>query len=146
MILVGGGVLLVGLLIALINVVAAANPGGAAPTGTLVASGAADDDRDRPPGLAAWEALLLSGATSGRRGRERLARRMREPVATLLADHHGLALGDPRAAELLGPEWAFLEGGPPPPGVGTDEAGIVAAVDAVLDRLGAPPRRDGRAG
>lgn len=135
-------VALVGVVVALLQAIARANPGGAAPTGSLVAPDGGAAAEPRPVRLVEWEALLLAGATSGRRGRERLGRQMERLVASALADGHGLSLDDPRAADLLGPEWRFLQGGPPPGGGGTDAAAIAHAVGVVLDRLeaGGPGR------
>lgn len=136
-VLIGGALVAV---VALLTAIARSNPGATEPAGSLLDDGRTSSASARPDRLVEWEGLILAAATSGRRGRERLGRQMERLVASALADRHGWALEDPRAAELLGPEWAFLRGGPPPAGGGTDVAAIARAVDVVLDRVAAGGR------
>jgi hypothetical protein len=130
-VLVVGGIVTLAVLYA----IAAANPGGAERVESLVPSGSSTLDAGRPTRLVEWEGLVLAGTTSGARGRARLGRHIEPLVAAALRDGHGLSIDDPRAATLLGDEWAFLQGGPPPAGRRTDPEAVVAATARLLDRL-----------
>ncbi|QGG96849.1 hypothetical protein [Actinomarinicola tropica] len=125
-------VLVVVLLVRLVGV----HPGGATLVPALLGP-RRPTPQERPEGLARWESAMLAAGTSGGRGRARLARQLEPLVATTLLGRHGLAMGDPRAADLLGAEWRYLTGdGPQPPTApGEGTAAVVAAVEVLLDRL-----------
>jgi hypothetical protein len=128
-------------LVVLLVLLARANPGSTDPAPALLARRDTRSSAPRIPELVAWEADLLAASTGGRRGRTRLGRKLTPVIAPTLRDRHGVQIDDPEAREVLGPEWDFLCGGPPPPtnpNITIDEAVIV-----VLDRLVTPHRRSG---
>lgn len=92
----------------------------------------------RNPGLLAWEADLLAASTGGPRGRARVARRLEPTLEAVLRDRHGLRLDDEAAVVLLGEEWEFLTGGPPP--AAAPRLDVQSALARLLDRIDADRR------
>lgn len=127
------------LVLCLVSVLASGNPGAGERAPALVLREPQDALPARPPALVEWEVVLLEAGMGGQRPRARLARRLEPVVADRVAQRLGVSLEDPLAADRLGAEWAYLQGGPPPPGYPSDSsAAVMRAVDQLLDRLEAP--------
>lgn len=127
------------LVVCIVSVLASGNPGAGERAPALLTRSAAGPAPARPAALVEWEVVLLEAGMGGTRPRTRLARRLEPLVADRVAQRLGVPLADPSAADLLGDEWRFLTGGPPPPGSPTDtSAAVLHAVDRLLDRLEAP--------
>lgn len=132
---IAAGVLVV---VALLAWFARRNPGASEVVPGYFAPRRPATSRRRNPELLSWEADLLAASTGGPRGRARLARRLEPVLAAQLRDRHGLALDDEAAVALLGAEWDFLTGGPPP--AHARRLDVATAVATVLDRVGSDRR------
>ena len=135
LVVIGGAVVVV----ALLSGLARRNPGLPGRVPALVSWVAEPDAAPRPSQLVAWESLLLSAATGGRRGRARLSRHLEPLVASLLLERHRVAITDRAATEVLGWEWAYIRGEvDAPAGEGDESAAVHDAVESLLDRLATP--------
>jgi hypothetical protein len=136
-------VVAVGVIVVLVLLVLLArrNPGAADHVPAVVARRRSSGTPPRDPALRAWEADVLAGSTGGPRGRARLGRKLEPIVTAHLRDRYGIAPDHPEAAARLGPEWVFLNGGPPPRD--RPKLGVEDAVATLLDRLDQPLSRGG---
>lgn len=115
------------------------NPGWSDAVPLLVSRHASASATGRVPELRAWEAEILAASTGGPRGRARLARHLEPVLNAALRDARGLSIDDPEAIALLGDEWEFLQGGPPP--ADRPKITVDRALSTVLERVDQRPSR-----
>ena len=82
---------------------------------------------------------ILAASTGGPRGRARLARHLEPVIGSALRDSRGLSMHDPDALALLGDEWEFLQGGPPP--ADRPKLSVEQSLATVLARVDQRPSR-----
>ena len=126
-------------IVALLGWLSHANPGWSAGVPLLMSRRGAGAAVSRVPELRAWEAEILAASTGGPRGRARLARHLEPVVGSALRDSRGLSIHDPDALALLGDEWEFLQGGPPPSD--RPKLSVERALATLLERVDQRPSR-----